>query len=203
MHAACFELEHSSVHLQASTSTSVAGPVAGTAGDSTLKIFINVTYTAASIQLPFSNPTAVQTGTVSLTANNSPLAGSSSVASSGSGFVTFAFTPSTPLQSGSEPLYSVHRARTAPSPSSFKMLTSSPARIPDCIPGSRACVRREWLRSWHLIVLLRCSLLCRCHVWEPRALHSGLVQSGSFDPGHHASGEPLTVPQPTDHTSSF
>ncbi len=75
-----------------------------TAGDPTFKLNINVTYPAAAIQLPFSDPAAVRTGAVIVTnAAGTPLNGSTSVASSGLGFVTFAFTPSPPLIIGGEP----------------------------------------------------------------------------------------------------
>ncbi|CAL8462737.1 g2270 [Coccomyxa elongata] len=84
--------------IQAPTATSISGPAMSTAGDPTFKLYVNVTYPAAAIQLPFSDPAAVRTGAVTVTnAAGTPLNGTTSVASSGPGFVTFAFTPSPPL----------------------------------------------------------------------------------------------------------
>ncbi|KAK9907301.1 hypothetical protein WJX75_001041 [Coccomyxa subellipsoidea] len=98
--------------IQAPTATSVSGPLASTAGDSSFKLFINVTYAAASIQLPFSDPAVVQTGTVAVTntADGSPLNGTTSIASFGPGFVTYGFTPSSPVSAGA---YSVGAAYTS------------------------------------------------------------------------------------------
>lgn len=98
------EMVCSVLTLQAPTATSVSGPLASTAGDSSFKLFINVTYAAASIQLPFSDPAVVQTGTVAVTntADGSPLNGATSIASFGPGFVTYGFTPSSPVSAGGE-----------------------------------------------------------------------------------------------------
>ncbi len=71
------------------------------AGDPSFKLYVNITYPAAAIQLPFSDPIVMQTGAVTVTkAPGTPLNGSASVANSGPGFVTFAFAPSPPLSIG-------------------------------------------------------------------------------------------------------
>ncbi|BDA50834.1 hypothetical protein COCOBI_17-0520 [Coccomyxa sp. Obi] len=87
--------------IQAPTATSISGPVMSTVGGPTFKLYVNVTYPAAAIQLPFSDPAAVRTGAVTVTkAPGTPLNGSTSVASSGPSFVTFTFTPSPALPMG-------------------------------------------------------------------------------------------------------
>lgn len=74
-----------------------------TAGDPAFKLYVNVTYPAAAVQLPFSDPAAVRTGAVTVTkAPGTPLTGSTSIAISGPGFATFTFTPLPPLPIGGE-----------------------------------------------------------------------------------------------------
>ncbi|EIE26176.1 hypothetical protein COCSUDRAFT_61164 [Coccomyxa subellipsoidea C-169] len=111
--------------IQAPTATLVSGPPTSTAGNTAFKLFINVTYAAAAIQLPFSDPAVVQTGAVTVTnaANGSPLNGATSVASSGPGFVTYSFAPSPPLPTGA---YSVGAAYASNSAYVLGSATSAP-----------------------------------------------------------------------------
>ena len=56
-----------------STNASLAGPATTTSGDSTFTLTVNLTYPAAAVQLPFSDPAAVANGTVQITSSaNSP-----------------------------------------------------------------------------------------------------------------------------------
>ena len=67
-----------------STSTSLTGPAMTTSGDSTFTITVNLTYPAAAVQLPFSDPAAVANGTVQITSNATspqPVNGSVTVSS--------------------------------------------------------------------------------------------------------------------------
>ncbi|BDA50833.1 hypothetical protein COCOBI_17-0510 [Coccomyxa sp. Obi] len=106
--------------IQAPTATTVTGPLTSTVADPSFHLYVNVTYPAAAIQLPFSDPAAVQTGAVTVTdASGTPLNGSTSVASSGPGFVTYAFTPSPPLPVG------VYNVSATYAPSATYVLGSS------------------------------------------------------------------------------
>ncbi len=67
-----------------STSAALTGPATATSGDSTFTITVNLTYPAAAVQLPFSDPAAVANGTVQITSNASspqPMNGSVTVSS--------------------------------------------------------------------------------------------------------------------------
>ena len=55
------------------TNASLTSPAMTTSGDSTFTLTVNLTYPAAAVQLPFSDPAAVANGTVQITSTaNSP-----------------------------------------------------------------------------------------------------------------------------------
>ena len=89
--------------LQALTVTTQSGPATTTYGDPTFAVIVNVTYPAAALQQPFSDPGAVQVGEVSLTlaSNDSAVPGTATVVDSGPGYVTWQFSASQPFPLGS------------------------------------------------------------------------------------------------------
>ncbi|CAL5223131.1 g5596 [Coccomyxa viridis] len=94
--------EQSAFLIQAPTATSVTGS-ATTPSGAPYTLLVNVTYSTAAVQLPFSDPAAVSQGILQVaTGSTSPqiLKGTATVTSTGPGVVTYSFTPDQPLATG-------------------------------------------------------------------------------------------------------
>ena len=88
--------------VQAPTTTAQTAPSMTTAGNTSFTITINITYTPAALQLPFSDPAGALQGTATLqsTIGGGSFPGSAAILASGPGFVTYKFTPMQPLTIG-------------------------------------------------------------------------------------------------------
>lgn len=100
-------------------------------GNTSFYVTINVTYTAAALQLPFSDPAGALQGTVTLhsTISGANTPGSATLVAYGAGFVTYYFYPTQPLAIGSytvsatyTPAVNYILGSTAATPTTFLVL---------------------------------------------------------------------------------
>ena len=100
-------------------------------GQHTFYVTVSVTYTAAALQLPFSDPAGALLGTVTLrsTLSGASFPGSATVVAYGPGFVTYNFYPAQPLPIGSYTVSATYTAgvnyilgSTAGTPTTFLVL---------------------------------------------------------------------------------
>jgi hypothetical protein len=97
---------------QVPTNTSIYGPNTVDQGDPFFTVFINVTYAAAALQLPFSDPSTMASGSVTVSNGTQTVPGDTLVADFGPGYIEYIFVPAETYGPGDYTLYASYTPAT-------------------------------------------------------------------------------------------